>query len=169
MDWLAGKSKTATTILIFFPLNLPGLKPSILGEKYWDLRSHIFVTYFLVDRWSEPEWTECIDVVLNAATKGGGMYLIFPVIAIVLVLVIVLLQCLSYSFEQNWKVNIADTHYDYDYDNDKKQDTKSVLKLGFTSAKFPFWRNFFFVDLPKMRGGRLGEEIPQKGDLLNLI
>ena len=32
-------------------------------------------------------------------TEGGGMYLIFPVI--VIVLVIVLLQCLSYSFGQN--------------------------------------------------------------------
>ena len=52
------------------------------------------------------------------------MYFIFPVIVIVLVLV--LLQCLSCSFGQNQKVNIADMHYDYD--NDKKQDTKSVLQ-----------------------------------------
>ena len=62
-------------------------------------------------------------------TKGGGMYLIFPVI----VLVIVLLQCLSCSFEQNQKVDIADMHYDYDYDNDKKQDTKSVFKTTETN------------------------------------
>jgi uncharacterized membrane protein len=66
-------------------------------------------------------------LILLAHTKGGGMYLIFPVI--VLVLVTVLLQCLSYSFGQNYKVIIADMHYDYDYDNDKKQDTKSVLKF----------------------------------------
>ena len=53
-----------------------------------------------------------------------GMYLVFSVI----VIVTVLFQCLSCSFGQNQKVNIADMHYDYDYDNDKKQDTKSVLK-----------------------------------------
>ena len=50
------------------------------------------------------------------------MYLIFPVLVIVIVTVTVLLQCLSCSFGQNWKANIADMHYDcdYDYDNDKK-------------------------------------------------
>ena len=47
------------------------------------------------------------------------MYLVF------LVIVIVLLQCLSCSFGQNQKVNIANMHYDYD--NDEKQDTNSVL------------------------------------------
>ena len=38
--------------------------------------------------------------------KGVGMYLVFPVI--VIVTVIVLLQCLSCSFGQNQKVNMAD-------------------------------------------------------------
>ena len=37
-----------------------------------------------------------LDICFNKS-KGGGMYLIFPV----LVLVIVLLQCLSYSFGKN--------------------------------------------------------------------
>ena len=36
-------------------------------------------------------------------SKGGGMYLIF----LVIVLVIVLLQCLSYSFGQSYRINIA--------------------------------------------------------------
>ena len=54
------------------------------------------------------------------------MYLVFSVI--ITVIVIVVLQCLSRSFGQNYKVNIADMHYDYDYDNGKKQDTKSALK-----------------------------------------
>ena len=52
------------------------------------------------------------------------MYPVFPVT--VIVIVTVLLQCLSCSFGQNQKVNIAGMRYDYD--NDKKQDTKSVLK-----------------------------------------
>ena len=34
-------------------------------------------------------------------TKGGGMYLIFPVIVIVIVTVIVLLQSLACTFGQN--------------------------------------------------------------------
>ena len=38
-------------------------------------------------------------LVLISYSKGGGMYLIFPVI--VIVTVIVLLQCLSCSFGQN--------------------------------------------------------------------
>ena len=57
-------------------------------------------------------------------TVGRGIYLIFPVIIIVIVIVtvIVLLQCLSCSFGQNQKANIADMHYDCDsdYDDDKK-------------------------------------------------
>jgi uncharacterized membrane protein len=42
-----------------------------------------------------------LNFVTYLKIKGGGMYLIFPVIVLVLVLVIVLLQCLSYSFGQN--------------------------------------------------------------------
>ena len=49
------------------------------------------------------------------------MYLVF------LVIVLVLLQCLSCSFGQIQKVNIAYMHYD----NDKKQDTKSVLETRY--------------------------------------
>ena len=52
------------------------------------------------------------------------MYLVFPFI----VTIILLLQCLSCSFGQSQKVNIADMHYDYDIEIDQKQDTKSVLK-----------------------------------------
>ena len=37
----------------------------------------------------------------SVESKGGGMYLVFPVIVIVIATVIVLLQCLSYSFTQN--------------------------------------------------------------------
>ena len=58
------------------------------------------------------------------------MYLVFPVIVTFTVIVLVFLQCLSCSFGQNYKVNIADT-YHYDYDNDKKQDTKSILECFF--------------------------------------
>ena len=67
------------------------------------------------------------------------MYFVFPVI--VTVIVIVLLQCLSCSFGQNQKVNIADMHYDYDYDydNDKEQDTNSVLQSPPPSS--PWWRS----------------------------
>ena len=59
------------------------------------------------------------------------MYFVFPVIFLVIVIFIVFLQCLSCSFRQSQKVNIAYMHYDYDYDNDKKQDTNSVLKFVF--------------------------------------
>ena len=58
------------------------------------------------------------------------MYLIFPVMIIVRVTVIVLLQCLSCSFGQNQKANIADMHYDYDYDNDKKWVLQSCIFTG---------------------------------------
>ena len=39
-------------------------------------------------------------------TQGVGMYLVFPVI--VTVIVLVFLQCLSCSFGQYYKINIAD-------------------------------------------------------------
>ncbi len=58
--------------------------------------------------------------------EGEGMYLIFPVI--VIVTVTVLLQCLSCSFGQNWKANIADMHYDCDYDCDNVLERKKLKK-----------------------------------------
>ena len=50
--WLTGKSKTSPKILIFsaFLANW--------GEKHWDWSPHIFVTHFLIDRWSALiEWS----------------------------------------------------------------------------------------------------------------
>ena len=54
------------------------------------------------------------------------MYLVFTVTVIVTVMVF--LQCLSCSFGQKQKVNIAGMQYDYG--NDKKHDKKSFLQFS---------------------------------------
>ena len=54
------------------------------------------------------------------------MYLVVPVIVIVIVTVIVLLQCLSCSFAQNKKVNIADDIIDMTMTMTKK----TIYKMG---------------------------------------
>ena len=77
-------------------------------------------------------WTE--HYLFTLETIGGGIYLVFPLI------VIVLLQCLSCSFGQNQKVNIADMHYDYDNDKNKIQNWS--LCLGQTVLQSHYYLPF---------------------------
>ena len=41
-------------VLVKKPDNFPGCRPFVLDKKRQDLSPHIFVTYFLVNRWSTP-------------------------------------------------------------------------------------------------------------------
>ena len=90
------------------------------------------------------------------------MYLIFPVLVIVIVTVTVLLQCLSCSFGQNYKANIADMHYDSPCGNTRIEYTNNS---GLLEPKTEFksnlkqYRNLKILDFGRSNFSKIKIEI----------